>query len=57
MKKKPRPKISSYCPCKILSIIKKYLVVRKNPISSYSTAKNMLKIAEVKLSSCGLQKK
>jgi hypothetical protein len=31
--------------------------VEKNLISSYSTAKNMPKIAEVKLSSCGLQKK
>ncbi len=56
-KKKQRPKISCYCPFKILSIRKKHLVVKKYLISSYSTAKNMLKIAEVKLSSCGLRKK
>jgi hypothetical protein len=34
---------------------KKHLVVNKYPISSYSTAKNMPKIAEVKLSRCGLE--
>ncbi len=34
---------------------KKYLVVKIYIISNYSTAKNMPKIAEVKLSSCGLQ--
>jgi hypothetical protein len=34
---------------------KNHLVV-KNLISSYSTVKNILKIAKVKLSSCGLQK-
>jgi hypothetical protein len=32
-------------------------VVKKYPISSYSAAKKLPKIAEVKLSSCGLQKK
>jgi hypothetical protein len=32
-------------------------VVTKIYISSYSTAKNVPKIAEVKLSTCGLQKK
>jgi hypothetical protein len=34
---------------------KEHLVVKNNVISSYSTAKNMLKIAEVKLSRCGLE--
>jgi hypothetical protein len=32
---------------------KKHLAVKKNLISSYPTAKNMPKIAKVKLSSCG----
>ncbi len=41
--KKQKPKILCYCLFKIISI--------------FSTAKNMLKIAEVKRSSCGLQKK
>jgi hypothetical protein len=31
------------------------MMVKKYIISSYSTAKNMPKIAEVKLSSCGLE--
>jgi hypothetical protein len=34
---------------------KKNLVVKKYIISSHSTAKNMPKIAEVKVSSCGLE--
>jgi hypothetical protein len=33
----------------------KHLVVKKYLISSYSTAQNMPKIAEVTLSSCGLE--
>jgi hypothetical protein len=35
----------------------KHLVVKKYPISSYSAAKKLPEIVEVKLSSCGLQKK
>jgi hypothetical protein len=35
---------------------KEYLAVKKYIISSYSNAKNMPKVAEMKLSSCGLQK-
>jgi hypothetical protein len=41
---------------KILSIAKTS-GGKKHVNSSYSTAKNMPKIAEMKLSSCGLQKK
>ncbi len=52
--KKQRPKISCYCPFKILSI-KKTPVGKKYFISRYSTAQNMPKIAEVKLSSCRLE--
>jgi hypothetical protein len=40
--------------CKILSITKKTPGGKKDPISSYTTAKNMPKVT---LSSCGLQKK
>jgi hypothetical protein len=31
------------------------VALKKNIISSYSTTKNLLNIAEVKLSSCGLE--
>jgi hypothetical protein len=43
------------CLFKILSITKKTPGGKKDLISSYSTAKNMPKIAKVTLSSCGLE--
>ncbi len=52
--KKQKPKILCYCPFKILWTAKNTLR-KKYIISSYSTAKNMPKIAEVKLSTCGLE--
>jgi hypothetical protein len=53
--KKQRLKISCYCPFKILSITKKTWWKKKIIIPSYSTAKNMPKIAEVKVSTCGFE--
>jgi hypothetical protein len=55
--KKNRLEISCYCPFKILSIAKNTWRSKKCIISIYSKAKNMLKIAEVKLSNCGLREK
>jgi hypothetical protein len=52
--RKTEAKISCYCPFKILSITKKP-GGKKYVISSYSAAKNMTKIAKVKVSSCGLE--
>jgi hypothetical protein len=52
--KKQRPKISCYCPFKILSKAKNTFG-KKYKLSSCTTAKSMPKIADVKLSSCGLE--
>jgi hypothetical protein len=52
--KKQRPKISCYLSFKTSQNQKKPCG-KKYLISSYSMAKNMPKIAEVKLSSCGLE--
>jgi hypothetical protein len=49
-----RLEISCYCPSKPLKS-KKHLVAKKYIVSCYSTAENMSKIAEMKLSSCGLE--
>jgi hypothetical protein len=51
----PNLKFSCYCPFNILSIAKKRLAVKEIYNFKLLHAKNLLKIAEVKLSSCGLE--